>query len=224
MRCPFSPNFHVHKAFIQQADLLLSYLSFKDASIARNSPVLGLPLDLYRLILDIVTYFGSRTLNEDLDPLRIQVQVRFWERRLELVQNAEKGNALTGRPHIDLITLYILATSLLFDLMLLHHPDSITSKRGRNIEERQEHWQVARIFMMYKHPSDYTRWAKTYISLWPVLILGFAVKRQQDMMFLRQFLQDMRTSIGYGEAQRVQSELSGIWSSISNQDGLMESL
>ena len=211
MRYPFSPNFHVDSEFIHQAQVLLDYLRFEEAGVAGNSPVLGLPLELYRLILDIIAYFGSAT-RDALSLIRLQDQVKHWEQALNIAEDCDNDALLPENPHTEVIALYTLTTSLLLDLMHFHKPQVEGKALGSVWESGGHHWQASRVLAMFAGCTNYSRWTHCYIMLWPILIVGYAVQDAGDISLVTKVLGDMRKSMGYGEVQRVHDELDRFWS------------
>lgn len=211
MRFPFTPNFHVDDEFLRQTKALLDYLGFEDACAAGNSPVLGLPLGLYQLILNIITFFGSTDDTIDLTLDQLQAEMRYWEQCLVAADVAGLDNPLKDNPHSKIIELYILTTSLMLDLMIESHTAHRTCSGSQRNDFSTKYWQVSKVLAMFSEPADYERWTRCYIALWPMLMIGYAIEDEDEIELLKRILDDMRQEMGYGEVQRVHDELDLLW-------------
>lgn len=77
---------------------------------------------------------------------------------------------------------------------------------------------------MFSAIPSFKRWTSCYIALWPVLIVGYAAYDDEDTYFVGHILDAMRSSMGYGEVQRVHDELNYCWSSRKSRLERVDSL
>ncbi len=130
MRRPFSLDFQIDDQFLASTEQLLESLTFQDVSSAANSPVLGIPLPLYRLILDVIHLCNSPSYIDPEDCLRLKKEMKYWETvAIEVDDNTRGLESPTStspsspphqheHPHPEALVLYALAGSLLLDWIM----------------------------------------------------------------------------------------------------------
>jgi hypothetical protein len=232
MRNPFSPNFHIDSYFLERTEELLESLTFWEASAAANSPVLGIPVPLYRLLLNITQYGKVPARESRVVGAELKAQMRSWE---ELVLEVEESNQTSTateapeHPHWDAVALYILAGSLLLDWIMevLESPSSWTSFSTSICTESTSlpdvspvspptppppRWQLFRALSILRRPSRKNNWTRCYLGSWPTMVLGYAVDSDEDIVLIKQVLCSMRQCLGYGEVQRILTDLEVTWS------------
>ncbi|KAF5013205.1 hypothetical protein FDECE_784 [Fusarium decemcellulare] len=208
-RRPFAPYFHVDTQFITRAEGLLVPRSNQDPLYATSSPVLGIPISLYRLQISIINFHNSpnEQYPERLATLRSEMD--YWE-ALVLPRDAPRLTSTSAAHTFDLV---ILATSLLLDLVAesftYQLPIDLLNMSSRN---RSSRWQIDMCLEILRQPQDVDKWTRCFLGAWPLLILGYAVNSDEDMAVIQRALGQMRRRIGYGEVQRMQDELERVWS------------
>lgn len=223
MRDPFDPRFRIDPAFIAQTESALETKTFADTSLAANSPVLGIPLSLYRLIIDIIKFTNSPGDFDDDALDRLRSEMRSWEANVVAHDLTFTGSSLQDSPHDDALALYTLAGSLLLDLVV-----GVCERRPCHGEIRGRfeaisrndlleqcagapRWQVCLGLSILRLPHMNEKWTRCFLGSWPLLIFGYAVQDEDDITLVKQVLHDIRHRIGYGEIQRILDELSGVW-------------
>lgn len=189
------------------------------------SPILGATLLLYRLILDIINLHTGRKIQGADDALRLKAEMRQWEAKL-LNKDARDGSSSAETSFFtNTLSLYILAASLFLDWVIdlsnfdtLTEPPGLltgagqTERNGSPSFNETHRWQVACALSILRQPGARETWSSCYLGTWPMLIFGYAVDTDEDIMLIRRVLSYARHRMGYGENQRILSELEGVWS------------
>jgi hypothetical protein len=127
MRRPFDVDFQIDDQFLASTEQILKSPTFEDASSAANSPVLGVPLPLYRLIIEVIHLCNSPTSIDPEARSRLKRQMKHWETvAIEVDDNSRVLQSPTlapplspphqhPHPHPEALALYVLAGSLLLD-------------------------------------------------------------------------------------------------------------
>ncbi|KIW74046.1 hypothetical protein PV04_02114 [Phialophora macrospora] len=232
MRNPFSPNFPIDSYFLERTEEVLESLTFWEASAAANSPVLGIPIPLYRLLLNVVQYGKTPSQTSLVVGAELKAQMRSWEELVLEVEEPNQSPTVTGppeHPHWDAVALYILAGSLLLDwiMEMFESPSSQPNfptpirRYSTSIPDISPispptppppRWQLFYALSILRRPSRKNSWTRCYLSSWPTMVLGYAVDNDEDVGLIKQVLCSMRHCLGYGEVERILAELEVTWS------------
>ncbi|KAK5289003.1 hypothetical protein LTR55_010249 [Exophiala xenobiotica] len=131
MRRPFAVDFQIDHHFLASTEHILESPTFQDASSAANSPVLGVPLPLYRLILDVI-HLGNSPHGVDAQTFsKLKREMKYWETvAIEVDDDCRISQSPAStlcppspphqhpHPHPEALALYVLAGSLLLDWMV----------------------------------------------------------------------------------------------------------
>ncbi|KAM5377871.1 hypothetical protein ACJZ2D_004775 [Fusarium nematophilum] len=209
-RRPFSPNFHIDTQFVTRAERLLAPQDSQDPSYAACSPVLGVPTALYRLKVKIIHFYNSPAEQTPDGLALLRSEMDYWE-ALVVPRDAPRLSSVSAAYTFDLV---ILATSLLLDLIT----ESFTYQLPIDLlgllnSSQPSRWQVDMCLEILRQPQDVDKWTRMFLGAWPLLILGYAVRSDDDMALIQRVLTQTRERLGYGEIQRIQEELEQVWSS-----------
>ncbi|KAH7126063.1 amidase signature domain-containing protein [Dactylonectria macrodidyma] len=208
IRRPFAPDFHIEPQFVARAERLLAPGDITDPSYAASSPVLGVPTSLYRLILDMINFQNSPTLQNSEGLTELRSEMDHWE-ALVVPRDPPRLTPISVAYTFDLV---ILAASLLLDLITesstYQLPIDLVSLSNSSQPTR---WQVDLCLEILRQPQQVEKWTRCFLGAWPMLILGYAVRSDEDMKLIQQVLEQMRQRIGYGEVHRIQDELDKVW-------------
>lgn len=225
IRRPFAPTFSIDSQFLLRTqDMLDSQMNTHPPS-TDASPVLGATHLLYRLILDIInlpTACQSRGVD---DASRLKAEMRQWEAKV-LNEHARDCPPLAETSfYMDTLVLYILAASLLLDWITESPSPHTPIEPGMSLSgavptetnetkysNKMYPWQTARALSILRQPGADETWSRCYLGTWPMLIFGYAVDTDGDIMLIRHVLSCTIHRMGYGENQRILSELEGVWS------------
>lgn len=218
MRKPFAPNFHVDAQFLDRSEHVLNARKLVDVLPEDSSPVLGLPLPLYRLITDLIDFLNSpKRLNSQILTL-LKGEMETWEGLILAENESESAFSTLTSFHKDAVTLFVLSASLLLD-HITETSASQSSAESRSINTRcptpepskPPRWQVKRAFCILRRPASYETWTRCFLGAWPMLILGYSVTLAEDIALIRRVLGKMRERMGYGEIQRIIDDLEAVW-------------
>ncbi|KAL2862795.1 Zn(II)2Cys6 transcription factor [Aspergillus lucknowensis] len=212
IRRPFLADFKVDDDLIMRVECTLQSLTFLDASAAANSPVLGVPLELYRLILSIIRLTSSRVPPNQVARSQLQGKISVWESTICDFGDST-GNIPTERLQQDLsslaLVLYVLAASLLLDLALTMMEQKQTSMAG--LPRLGFRWQLQTALGILRCPECNGQWTRCFLAPWPLQIFGYVVEEEKDISLVRSTLHKTREHTGYGEVTRLLGELAPIW-------------
>ncbi|KAK1708147.1 hypothetical protein BDP67DRAFT_411660 [Colletotrichum lupini] len=222
MRKPFAPNFHVDEQFLDRSEHVLNARKLIDILSEGDSPVLGLPLPLYRLITDLIDVLNSPKHPTEAFLIRMREEMKTWE-GLVLVEDGGASCPLSMTSfHKDAVTLFVLGASLLLDYIaefsLANHTlwpqvPRTTQNSWNPLHPMRSapRWQVQRAFEILRRPAAYETWTRCFLGAWPMLILGYSVTSSEDISLIRRVLTQMVERMGYGEIQRILDDLEGVW-------------
>ncbi|KAF7550000.1 hypothetical protein G7046_g8158 [Stylonectria norvegica] len=227
IRRPFAAksNFYIDSQFLGRIQEVLDSQINTLPSSSDISPILGATQLLYRFILDIINLHTAREEHGVDDAARLKAEMRQWEAKV-LNEHTQDGPALAEKSfHANTLSLYILAASLLLDWItespssntpiesvgLLNGAAPTTSNERQHFDETHR-WQVAYALSILRQPGACETWSRCYLGTWPMLILGYAVSTDVDIKLIRHVLSFTRHRMGYGENQRILSELEEVWS------------
>lgn len=214
IRRPFLADFKVDDDLIMRVECTLQSLTFLDASAAANSPVLGVPLELYRLILSIIRFSSSPAPLDETARSQLQSKMSFWESAIcDFGGNTDnvRTESLGLQQDLSSLTLmlYVLAASLLLDLALIMIERRPTNLAG--LPRLGLKWQLQKALGILRCPECNGQWTRCFLAPWPLQIFGYAVEEEEDISLIRWTLQKTREHTGYGEVTRVLDELAPIW-------------
>ena len=229
IRRPFAPNFYIDSQFLLDIQDLLNSQINTHPSSSDVSPVLGATHLLYRFILDIINLHTARESQRNDDASRLKAEMRQWEARVLNKYTRECSLEAEKSFYTNTLSLYILAASLLLD-WIIESPNAITPVESAwfldgTVPTRLDtdqyfdetyRWQTARALSILRQPGACEIWSRCYLGTWPMLIFGYAVTADGDIMLIRDVLSYTKYRMGYGENQRILSELEGIWSARGN--------
>lgn len=214
---PFAVGFQPDIEFCAKAEETLQSLTFPDASPADNSPVIGIPLSLQRLIIQIVQHCKSPAKAETAVLQKLSDDLQYWEDTI-----LEAGHCLrcdgtwsTKTPSERARTFYqhstslhILAASLLLDWVV---KSCEVPNTGSPLPPTGDTWQVRRGLEILRCPQAHEEWSRCYLGSWPTLIFGYAVDRPEDIAFIRNDLKERFRKICSGEELLFLEELEYVW-------------
>ncbi|RDW72454.1 uncharacterized protein DSM5745_07626 [Aspergillus mulundensis] len=229
IRRPFAPNFHIDSELLYRSEVILGTEALINAA-DHSSPVLGVSVSLYRLILDIIDFRNLPAQQITADALRhLRTRMKRWE---ALVLDTGTSNshlhmqlqARVGKPdpfQKSIMTLYILAASLLLDwsteiLSARHLCVNVVSADSEDRDAFHPNglssWQVERALPLLRQPNCVETWSRCFLGVWPLSIFGYAVVNDGEMKrMLRDILRQAYQRTGYGEIGRVLNELETLW-------------
>jgi len=197
----------VDAEFWLQAEKSLQVLTYPDASLAANSPVLGIPLSLHKIILSIVQF--CRDPCKDAQRLtQLKSEMKYWE-SMVIEDKALTSSTGAGDLCRHATMMYILSASLMLEWV----PRSLDVKvfQPRNIRRSSNQWQVRKAMDILRCPSTREQWTNCYLGCWPTLIFGYAVDTKEDVALIRKDLEERWNCLQFTEVSLVMNELESVW-------------
>lgn len=181
-------------AFWDRAQALLEQSVFFPGQTTLDSPVLGVPAHLFRLVIDLREHFRSPPSDAALRDLAARVEP--WEAFLLLREDAESSPGAAPAPDRDRLNrdstyLYAAIASMLAERLAGGGGEGAADDLVRPVEPgRADCWQAEKaLAVMRQHAGD-LRWFECYIGIWPVYTLGYLVDSADG---LRLVMADLRT-------------------------------
>lgn len=213
---PCSFNFALDAEFWSQAEKTLQVLVFPDASRAANSPVLGIPLSLHKLVLSIVQFSRDPGSKDAQGLAQFKSEMKSWENMVmedqALTSSADADVELTdsaGDPYRYTTMMYILAASLVLEWAI--QSIDVQDFQPRNVHRSSNQWQFRKAMDILRCPSTCEQWTNCYLGCWPTLIFGYAVDAEDDVALIREDLQQRWNRLLSTEVLLVMDELESVW-------------
>jgi hypothetical protein len=206
--------------FWLNAELLLDIsVMFPDKPNSLNSPVLGVPVALFRLAIQTkqaCQYPGSQSV---MEMERLHDEIERWEAIVLGHHSAElpaNDNAFSRQQtYYDGAThLYILVVSLLFEQAhrLLESGIAREVQKTRLPEVVPQYtWQVQkalRILRTFEHDDN---WSSSYIGNWPVYTLGFFLDNINDVNLIKSEMDRRWKMTKFMQTPRFRDDLEAAW-------------
>ncbi|KAM0282488.1 hypothetical protein ACHAQH_003002 [Verticillium albo-atrum] len=192
-------------------DLLDRSPIFPGQSMSLNSPVLGVPISLFRLSLMLRQQYGSG-LPPDSEMLRrIRSEVEDCEALLLCDQAAgsraadEQSTEEEGYSR-DACCLFGIIVSLLFEQLC-----QAGIGTGPLVPEPSESWQINKAVRILRRHDHAVGWTRCFFGNWPVYTLGFFLTSPADQDLVRNDLQRRWDMSGFTQVCRFQGDLEDTW-------------
>lgn len=198
-----------------------SYLSdsgdSSEASLNPQAPVLGVPLSLLQLAMQLRQLYRSPLSLTSEDIQKLQAEGLEWEKKV-LFMWLDVAKVPISRPEDpsvspdgardecceDITVLYVLAVSLLLDNMF----------DGRHPEQTAAFalpWQLkVAVEILRKHESD-LRWQRSYMGNWPVYTLGAFAPNTGARECIQTDLRKRWTLTKLSQSKRFLDDLEMMW-------------
>jgi hypothetical protein len=191
--------------------LLNQNVMFPDGSNSLNSPVLGVPVSLFRLAI---------TLKQDLqridrgtsDLTSLKSEVENWEAlvlcNMEIDHLSPKE--LPTRSHTfyrDASYLYILCISLMLEQL----QSTAIPTSGPPAMAPHSNWQITKaIAILHSHKND-DEWKLCFMGTWPLYTLGFFMATKEHVQMVREEINDRWRLTRFSQLARFGRDLEIEW-------------
>ncbi|KEF54492.1 uncharacterized protein A1O9_09659 [Exophiala aquamarina CBS 119918] len=220
VRHPFRRDFQPDLEFCDTAFQVLGSLTFPEASPRDNSPVIGIPIELFDFIMRVSQLSRIQGTPDPEELKRLGKEVKEWERMIideTDCSNAESAShdvsTPTGRSevfHGHSISLHVLATSLLLTWLKTSQETSARIDY-MNLPPTNNTWQLRRALRILSCPQASKEWSKCYLGPWPALIFGYAVDNPDDVAVVRHDLQQRLVNLRCDDDLLLLYELEEVW-------------
>lgn len=205
-------DFYFDGDFWYQAELLLARSTlFPEDSPSMNSPILGLPVSLFRIVLSAKNIYQSGQEHDGNALIILKRELKDWE---TLVLSNKDPDYVASQTHLshyrlykDATYLYILVASLLIDQAKHWLPtkEAVLEPRASNS------WQALMMVRILRNHQGDEEWAKCFISNWPLYTVGFFMQDDSEQAVVRQDLLLRVQVTGFSQAKRFLAELEETW-------------
>jgi hypothetical protein len=209
---PVGLDYNFDSEFWTDAERLLERsVLFPGQSNVLNSPVLGVPVTLFRLVLSLKGQYQRRWQHSQAALDQIKTEVQEWEAlmlsdlELDWLSEDEQQNG----KHIynrDGSYLYILIASLLVEQLSRNERSA-----GPPHIAPSDSWQVRKAVQILGALQHDDSWANCYLGNWPVYTLGFFMNSPGDRALVRVDLQRRWELTKFGQVARFSHDLADTW-------------
>ncbi|KAL7949506.1 hypothetical protein V8C42DRAFT_311082 [Trichoderma barbatum] len=208
-------DFNFDSDFWAQAELLLNGWRplFPGSPTSVNSPVLGIPISLFRTII-LLRQQWQTPLSLDTETIKqIQIEVESWEVTLLCEQEPD----LLGENNLnhqnsqenyykDVGWLHVIAASLLLEQL---PRQDIRSCYPRKVS--CNNWRIRAAIRILEQYREDDGWARFFIGNWPVYTLGLFVSSDEDKRIIEYDLKRRWELTRFAQNTRFSQDLASIW-------------
>jgi hypothetical protein len=213
---PFAIDYQPDFDFCARAEKTLQGLTFPGASRADNSPIIGFPIALQTLIIEIVQQCKRPGRASAAVLQRLSSEMLHWEEiileegfcRDEDPWSSKSADQRAIVFHQHSTSLHILAASLLLDWVLKSHE---VSEAPGTLPPTDDAWQVRRGLEILRCREAWEEWSRCYLGSWPTLIFGYAVDKPEDIALIKEDLQQRYQKLCSEEELLFLEELEYVW-------------
>lgn len=212
--------YHFDPQFWLRAEQLLDQtVLFPDGSNRLNSPVLGVPVCLYRLTLLLKQQFREiRDNSYNLSVLEgIRSEIQDWETLILCDQDqsglsSDEQTTQAYQFHRDGSYLFVLTLSLLLE-QIEHSARNLHADRRPDLPGMVSPacWQITRAREIIQRRQHDDGWKMCFVGSWPVYTLGFFMSSIEDIELIRAEMIDRWRLTGFSQVSRYMNDLESIW-------------
>lgn len=213
--------------WLKAEDLLSQSIVYPGQSNSLNSPVLGVPVPLFRLAISLKQlYQGKLPYDQEfVEQLRNEVEV--WEahvlcdKELDTLSSKEQLNYKHGY-YKAASYLFVLIISMMLEQLPEHVPQSGTDTNksrtptaslnpGPPRMASPDSWQIKKVVQILRAYQDDDEWAGCFIGNWPVYTIGFFMSTFDDVALARRELQRRWHLTKFNQIARFANDLENTW-------------
>lgn len=201
----FDPNF-----WSRAERLLAQSKLFPEQPDYLNSPVLGIPVRLFRLVLSVTQLYRSESPADGDTIEQIRLEVGEWEAVILQEQNIDLDTD-DSEPRFEMYKstayLYILIASALLDQAI----DTMAQQNVTAVPKSIHSWQADRMVQILERHKHDLEWPKCFMAVWPTYTVGFFVASLSGVDLIRHELDRRMTATGSTQIQRYRDDLEWAW-------------
>jgi len=217
-------DFDFDTSFGRRAELLLERsIVFPGQSYSMNSPILGVPIPLFRLIVTLKQVYQGAIPHRRTILAEIRNEVQSWEavvlcnKEIDVLSDAEQPNHRHSY-YKGATYLYVLIVSLLFEQSIEAQTLYDAGSRDRFDPgskspriARVDSWQIQKAIQILKGYEQDDGWASCFIGNWPVYTIGFFMSRQEDVELTRRELHKRWDLTRFNQVARFINDVELTW-------------
>jgi hypothetical protein len=207
----FDPRF-----WLKCERLLRSSSKFPELPDASSSPVLGIPMAMYKMMLMIRRLWTMHPRPPDFykSLSQLEIELESWKQAESLESQNEQSTASSQPPllapsntivgHATIIM--VTCASLL--LNQLHSQSSgfpvapANNKRGRDVEK---------LMAILRYRKGDQRWASCHVATYPVYVAGYFTRSEEETDLVRGDMQQRFENLHWGQVSRYWEDLETVW-------------
>lgn len=182
-----------------------------DQMSSASSPVLGIPVPLFRLAMTVKQFYQGVVRPSDSALSRLKGELERWE---VLVRGPQRAHIWTRqvatnsnqRCFQDVAALMILVISLLLEQILR---GSISS--GFPSQADSDSWQIRTAMDILQRNQFEEKWPRCFIGSWPVYTLGFLMSDSFGLQLIKDDLDHRWHRTKFAQVQRYRKDLEFIF-------------
>lgn len=199
--------------FWDEAEILLERsILFPGNPRALNSPVLGVPVSLFRLVTLLGQCYRAGFSLDLITLEQLRNEVTVWERRL--LYNGDPRSCLNDDTRLyhreecygDESYLYATVCSL-----MLEQISQGGMAAGLPLAVPKDTWQIQMAVQVLKSRQDDEAWTKCYLGEWPIYSLGLFMSSAEHKQLVKSELRRRWEYTKSAQVIRFERDLEAIW-------------
>jgi hypothetical protein len=196
---------------------------FPDQSNSTNSPVLGVPVSLFRLVLTLKKMYQGTVSYDDATLHELRSEIAVWEalvlrnEETDILSATEKRNHkhsfYKSASYLFILIISLQAQQLRQPLTSPHkHTSDPTKPHSRPpLPADPESWQLQKAVQILKSHQHDDDWASCFIGNWPVYSIGFFVARPEHVQLVRNDLRRRWELTKFNQVSRFCNDVEEMW-------------
>ncbi|KAM5357003.1 hypothetical protein ACJZ2D_016715 [Fusarium nematophilum] len=198
--------------FWTQAERLLDRsMFFPRRPMSLNSPVLGIPVSIFRLTRSLRQQCRSRFPYDQAILDMIRGEVVTWEEVLLTGQepngSTSEGTDREERAYRDTGHLYAIIASVLLEQLSRNQ-----IRPGAGPVAASDSWQVRKAVQILREHQYDDGWTRLFVGNWPVYTLGFLMSSAEDIELVQADLRRRWNLTSFAQITRFSRDLENMWS------------
>lgn len=206
--CQRTFDFH----FWSQAEsLLLGQVPYSGQTGSVNSPVLGIPVQLFRLAMTVKLFYQGPTRPSERALSRLKAEIGSWEvlvREPQLAETWTHNNPTSPTHRYDQDVAYLM---ILVDSLLLEQVLQGTTARNFPLQAESDSWQIKTAVDILQRNQLDERWSVCFIGSWPVYTLGYLFGNRAGLQLVRDDLDRRWRRTRFSQVNRYRKDLEQFW-------------
>jgi hypothetical protein len=205
--------------WLKAETFLNEFAIFPNGPASLNSPVLGVPVALFRLAIQVKKAYQHPEQLSDVNLNRLRTEIEEWE--LAILSKPVLDQSTTNDTFSRRETYYKAATDLyilIVSLLLEQSDKSSTSNLPQDLQHNRvpeavprDTWQVQKALRILRAFDTDDDWSSCYIGNWPVYTLGFFFGHIEDINLIRNELDRRWAATKFMQIHRFRDDLEMIW-------------
>jgi hypothetical protein len=197
--------------FLQQT------IMFPQEPHSLNSPVLGVPVPLYRLAIQAKQAYQDHAGYSHYSLEQLRTEIEDWEAMVlgsQPISVLEHDDAFKRQQsyYVGATHLYVLIISLLLEHANKGPVAQITSQSSRLPEALpRKTWQLQKALCIIRAFVHDDGWSSSYIGNWPIYSLGFFLNQPEDIRLVVNEMNRRWTSTKFMQISRFRDDLESTW-------------